>query len=78
MPWSYNRIESWESNFAYGVEADAMLTANLTPNWHVGVGGRYWWLKSNFDRRYVLTDEKVVFDQNYHRYGVLLESKYTF
>lgn len=78
VPWAHNKVESWESNWAYGLEADAMLTANLTQNWQVGVGGRYWWLKSNFDRRYVVTGEKVVFDQNYHRYGLLLESSYKF
>ncbi|WP_422374570.1 hypothetical protein [Roseibium sp.] len=78
VPWAHNKIQSWESNWSYGVEADAMLTANLTPNWQLGVGGRYWWLKSNFDRRYAVTGEKVVFDQNYHRYGLLLESSYKF
>ena len=78
VPWAHNKIESWESDWAYGVEADAMMNVNLTPNWQLGVGGRYWWLKSNFDRRYVVTGEKVVFDQNYHRYGLLLESKYQF
>lgn len=78
VPWAHTKIERWESDWAYGVEADAMLTANLAPNWQLGVGGRYWWLKSNFDRRYVVTGEKVVFDQNYHRYGLLLESSYQF
>jgi len=78
VPWSYNRVETWESDWAWGVEADAMLNVDLTRNWQMGVGGRYWWLHSNFDRRYVYTGEKVVLDQNYSRYGVLLESKYTF
>jgi len=78
VPWSYNKIQEWESNWSYGLEADAMLNVDLTQNWQLGVGGRYWWLKSNFDRRYVATGEKVVFDQNYHRYGLLLESSYKF
>ncbi|MHA7774578.1 hypothetical protein [Roseibium sp. M-1] len=78
VPWSYNNAETWESDWSYGLEADAMLNVDLTRNWQLGVGGRYWWLHSNFDRRYVVTGEKVVLDQNYHRYGLLLESKYTF
>ncbi|MEE4010583.1 hypothetical protein V1T76_00895 [Roseibium sp. FZY0029] len=78
VPWSYNKIETWESDWTYGLEADAMLNVDLTQNWQLGVGGRYWWLHSNFDRRLVTTGEKVVLDQNYHRYGLLLESKYTF
>lgn len=78
VPWSYNQIETWESDWTYGLEADAMLNVDLTRNWQLGIGGRYWWLKSNFDRRNAFTGEKVVLDQNYHRYGVLLESRYTF
>ncbi|MET1416546.1 hypothetical protein ABVF61_30040 [Roseibium sp. HPY-6] len=78
VPWSHNRVETWESNWTYGVEADAMLNFDLTSNWQIGVGGRYWWLQSNFDRRYVFTGEKVVFEQNYQRYGLLLESRYLF
>ncbi|WP_269584026.1 hypothetical protein [Roseibium sp. Sym1] len=78
VPWNYNKVGDWESNWSYGVEADAMLNVDLTQNWQLGVGGRYWWLKSNFDRRYAVTGEKVVFDQNYHRYGLLLESRYQF
>ena len=78
VPWSHNRVETWESNWTYGVEADAMLNFDVTNNWQIGVGGRYLWLQSNFDRRYIFTGEKVVFEQNYQRYGVLLESRYTF
>lgn len=78
VPWSYNQIETWESDWTYGLEADAMLNVDLTQNWKLGVGGRYWWLHSNFDRRNIYTNEKVVFDQNYHRYGLLLETKYAF
>ena len=78
VPWSYNKVESWRSNWTYGVEADAMLNVDLTQNWQLGVGGRYWWLQSNFDRRWISNGEKVIFDQNYQRYGLLLESKYTF
>jgi hypothetical protein len=86
VPWSYNQTETWSivkvdpwrANWTYGIEADAMLNVALTKNWHLGVGGRYWWLQSNFDRRWSHTGEKVVLDQNYQRYGLLLESKYQF
>jgi len=87
VPWSYNRVdtpwsatrdESWRSAWTYGFEADAMLNVDLTQNWQVGVGGRYWWLQSNFDRRYISSGDKLVYEQNYQRYGLLLESKYQF
>ncbi|MEM9631268.1 MAG: hypothetical protein AAGA50_08085 [Pseudomonadota bacterium] len=82
VPWSYNKVDtlnsSWRADWTYGVEADAMLNVALTENWHLGVGGRYWWLQSNFDRRWRDSGEKIVLDQNYQRYGLLLESKYQF
>jgi hypothetical protein len=78
VPWSHNRVGTWESNWTHGVEADAMLNVDLAKNWQLGVGGRYWWLQSNFDRRYLSNGEKVVFEQNYQRFGLLLESKYQF
>lgn len=78
VPWSYNRVETWESEWTHGVETDVMVNVDLTPNWQVGVGGRYWWLQSNFDRRWVIDGSKAVFEQNYQRYGLLLESRYLF
>lgn len=93
VPWAHslydssnaNVADNWNSNWTYGIEADAMLNVNLTQNWQVGLGGRYWWLRSNFepDRDETGTnlgnnDIDVRHKQNYHRYGLLLESRYTF
>jgi|GEM_PF-5554580 len=78
VPWSYNRVETWESDWTHGVETDVMLNVDLTQNWQMGIGGRYWWLQSNFDRRWVSDGSKAVLEQNYQRYGLLLESKYQF
>ncbi|GAA0777578.1 hypothetical protein E1180_16875 [Roseibium denhamense] len=87
VPWAYNQLDfeqngvslgDWRNSWTYGFEADAMLNIGVTDNWDIGVGGRYWWLQSNYDLRYIPTSEKVVFDQNYQRYGVLVESKYKF
>ncbi|MBG6147482.1 MAG: hypothetical protein RIE06_24430 [Roseibium album] len=78
VPWSHTRVETWESQWTHGVETDLMLNLDLTRNWQVGVGGRYWWLQSNFDRRWVSDGSKAVFEQNYQRYGLLLESRYLF
>ena len=55
-----------------------MLNFDLAQNWNIGIGGRYWWLQSNFDRRWVSDGSKAVLEQNYQRYGLLLESSYRF
>lgn len=78
VPWSYNRVETWESDWTHGVETDVMLNFDLARNWNVGIGGRYWWLQSNFDRRWVSDGSKAVLEQNYQRYGLLLQSSYRF
>ncbi len=72
VPWAYHQVQEVTSTYTYGVEADAMLNVNLTPSWQVGMGGRYWWLKSNFE------DTIVKHDDTYKRYGLLVEGKYTF
>jgi len=78
VPGAHTKIERLESNRACGVEADAMMNVDLTPNWRLVVGGRCRWLKSNVDRRYAATGETVVFDHNDHRYGLLLERSCSF
>ncbi|MBO6893440.1 MAG: hypothetical protein JJ866_15970 [Roseibium sp.] len=93
VPWAHALYDSsnssiadnWDSNWTYGVEADAMLNLNLTKNWQVGLGGRYWWLRSNFEPDHDQSgsnpgnnDVDERHKQNYHRYGLLLESRYTF
>ncbi|WP_153769329.1 hypothetical protein [Labrenzia sp. CE80] len=73
VPWSYNEFSDTftdiESEYTYGFEADAMMNIALTSNWDIGVGGRYWWLHSEYE-----LDQ----NQTYQRYGLLLESKYNF
>ncbi|WP_428526646.1 hypothetical protein [Roseibium sp.] len=73
VPWSYNQFDdgfnTLESEYTYGFEADAALNVALTSNWDIGVGGRYWWLHSEYE-----LDQ----DQTYQRYGLLIESKYKF
>ncbi|MEJ8476027.1 hypothetical protein V6575_18190 [Roseibium sp. H3510] len=73
VPWSYNESDDGfidiESIYTYGFETDAMMNVALTSNWNVGVGGRYWWMHSEYE-----LDQS----QTYQRYGLLLESKYTF
>ncbi|MBD8894155.1 hypothetical protein [Roseibium litorale] len=70
IPWAYNKTGSVDSTYTYGAEADAMIDVSLTQNWALGLGGRYWWLHSNYD------DPDA--EQDYHRYGLLVESKYSF
>lgn len=73
VPWSYNEVDDQfvklTSMYTYGFEADAMVNVALTPNWDIGVGGRYWWLHSEYE-----LDQS----HDYQRYGLLVESKYLF
>jgi opacity protein-like surface antigen len=73
VPWAYNQVEDnvrkIESEYTYGFEADATLNVAVTQNWDIGVGGRYWWLHSDYE-----LDQS----QTYQRYGLLIESKYKF
>jgi hypothetical protein len=73
VPWSYNELDDGfidlESQWTYGFEADAMMNVALTSNWDIGLGGRYWWMRSEYELNQ---------NQTYQRYGLLLESKYSF
>ncbi len=73
VPWAYNQVKDsatkLESEYTYGFEADAALNVALTNNWDIGIGGRYWWLHSEYE-----LDQS----QTYQRYGLLIESKYKF
>ncbi len=72
VPWSYHQVQEATSAYTYGFEADAMLNVNLTPSWQMAMGGRYWWLKSDFQRTIIKHDD------TYQRYGLLVEGKYNF
>jgi len=65
----------FDGGYTYGFQTDAMLDFALAENFTLGVGGRYWWLKSDFESNALVG---VDVNGSYQRYGLLVEGKYNF
>ncbi|MBO0662738.1 outer membrane beta-barrel protein [Jiella sp. MQZ9-1] len=68
-----------ESGHGRGAQLEAMMSYYVTPNWSIGVGGRYWTMRttSGSDKfNGTPTNRDDTF--RYQRYGLLLQTAYKF